>query len=90
MRNLATELGRELIGLNHTIEEQEEVIDALELKAAMYKASFYHKLDIAEKLNEQIHKNLMSQLFGVGYKNLDDMYQEYILTEEEYRFCKSL
>lgn len=90
MRNLTTALGKELIGLNRTIEEQEEVIDTLELKAAMYKASFYHKTDIAEKLNDQIHNNLFSYLCGTGYKNLDDMYQEYILTEAEYRFCKNL
>lgn len=90
MNGLALKLGNELIGLNRTIEEQECVIDNLELKAAMYKASFYHKTDIAEKLSDQIHTNLMSYMTGVGYRNVDDMYQEYILTEAEYRFCKSL
>lgn len=90
MTNLATELGIELIGLENTIQNQVLLIDALELKAAMYKASFYHKTDIAEKLSDQIHTNLMSQLTGVGYRTLEDMYMQCILTEAEYKFCKSL
>lgn len=90
MTNLATELGRELIGLENTIQNQVLLIDALELKAAMYKASFYHKTDIAEKLSDQIHTNLMSQLTGVGYRTLEDMYMQGILTQAEYNFCKSV
>lgn len=87
MRNMTMEFGRELLELNNTIESQKVLIDKLELKAAMYKASFFGKTDLVDKLYKQIEANLFSQMTGVGYKTLEGMYLLNLLTEEEYKFC---
>ena len=88
MRNMTMDLGRELLNLNNTVESQQYLIDKLELKAAMYKAYFFGKTDLAGRLDKQIDTNICSQLTGVGYKSLEEMYLLGLLTEAEYEFCK--
>ena len=90
----------ELINLNKTIEAQEIMIDELELKAAMYKANFFHKYDLAEKLQNQIMENYhhcVGEFDGfcyaswrakAVYRTLVDMYRENMITKEEYSFCE--
>ena len=88
MRNMTMDLGRELLNLNNTIESQQYLIDKLELKAAIYKAYFFGKTELAEKLDEQINTNIFSQLTGIGYNTLEDMCVLGLITEAEYDFCK--
>ena len=99
-RNMTMDFGRELINLNNTIEAQEIVIDELQLKAAMYKANFFYKYDLAEKLQAQIIENYnhcvgefdgfcyASWRVRAVYRTLVDMYRENIITKEEYSFCE--
>ena len=99
-RNMTMDFGMELINLNKTVEQQEIIIDELELKAAMYKANFFHKYDLAKKLEEQITENYnhcvgefdgfcyCSRRARAVYRTLVDMYREHLITEEEYRFCE--
>lgn len=86
--NATMELGRELLALNNTIESQQYYIDKLELKAAIYKAYFFGKTDLAGRLDKQIDANIFSQLTGIGYGTLEDMYLQGLITKEEYEFCK--
>jgi len=99
-RSSTMDFGFELINLNKTIEQQEIIIDELELKAAMYKANFFHRYDLAERLQNQIKENYdhcvghfdgfcyASWRLTAVYRTLEDMYRERLITEEEYRFCE--
>lgn len=99
-RNMTTDFGMELINLNRTIEQQEIIIDELELKAAEYKALFFGRDDLVEKLRKQIRENrdhCIGEFNGfcyaswrarAVYRTLVDMYRGNIITEEECSFCK--
>lgn len=99
-RNMTMDFGIELINLNKTVAQQEMIIDELMLKAAMYKASFLGKHNLANKLSKQITENFNSCIgefdgfcyvswrANAVYRTLDDMLKEKLITEEEYRFCK--
>ena len=90
----------ELVNLNKTVAQQEMIIDELKLKAAMYKANFFHKYDLANKLHEQIKENYDSCIGEFDgfcfaswrsravYRTLDDMFRQGLITEEERRFCE--
>ena len=94
------ELAMELISLNKTVDRQKIIIDELELKAAEYKAYFFGKYDLADKLQKQIKENndnLIGEFNGycyaswrahAVYRTLYDMYQDRLIAEEEYDFCK--
>ena len=99
-RNMTMDFSIELINLNKTVGQQEIIIDELELKAAMYKAFFFGKYDLAEKLQNQIKENCG---YNVGefdgfcyaswraravYRTLADMYRENMITKEECSFCE--
>lgn len=97
--NTSLDLGMELVNLNRTVAEQETMIDRLTLKAAYYKASFYGKNELANKLINQVEENhgycvgefdgfcYSSKRARAVYRTIDDMYKEGLLTKEEYRFC---
>ena len=97
--NTSLDLGMELVNLNRTVAEQEAMIDRLTLKAAYYKASFYGKNELANKLINQVEENhdycvgefdgfcYSSKRARAVYRTIDDMYKESLLTKEEYRFC---
>lgn len=99
-RSMAMDFSIEIINLNKTVEAQEIIIDELELKAAMYKAKFFNKYDLAEKLQAQIMENYNSCVGEFDgfcyaswraravYRTLADMYRENIITKEEYSFCE--
>ena len=57
-RNITREVAIEVLNMNKTIERQEIIIDELILKAAKYKAYFYNKHELAEKLEKQIMENM--------------------------------
>lgn len=101
-QNATTDFAIELINLNATITQQEKIIDELELKAATYKARFFGKYDLAEKLDNQIKENfnnLVGEFDGFSYaswrahavyRTLGDMYKDNLITEEELRLCEVL
>lgn len=97
---MTMEFGLELVKLNKTVAQQELIIDELTLKCASYKASFFHKYELSDKLRKQINENANS-LIGewdgfcfaswradATYRTLEDMFEEGLITEEEYRFCE--
>lgn len=87
---MTLDLGNELLNLHATINQQNMRIDELGLKAAMYKAYFFHKDNLASKLDAQLSDNLKCY-YGcdwIEYRNLDDMLADGLITEEEYNFCK--
>ena len=98
--NISMDLGRELVNLNKTVARQEIIIDELELKGAMYKAYFFGKSELAEKLRNQItenYNNRVGEFDGFSYaswraktvyRTLEDMYNENLITEGEYLFCE--
>lgn len=95
-----TAFGAELINLTKTVEAQKVVIDELELKAAQYKALFYNKHELAEKLRKQIAENrdnrtgefdgfcYASWRAQAHYRTIDDMFTDSLITTEEYKFCE--
>lgn len=74
----------------------------LRIKAAKYKAFFFRESDLAIKLQEQEEENrdaLVGEFDGYCYaswranaifRTLEDMCNEGLLTESEYRECKSI
>lgn len=99
MRNVSMDIGLELVSLNKKIEEQEFIIDKLILKASEYRARFFGKYDLADKLADQIEEN-SNYLIGAWdgycycshrarakYRTLEDMALDGIITENEYQFC---
>ena len=99
-RNITRDVAIEVLNMNKTIERQEIIIDELILKAAKYKAYFYNKHELAEKLEKQIMEN-MNNCIGefdgfcyaswrakAVYRTLEDMFVEGLITAEEYRFCE--
>lgn len=99
MYSQSKEFGMELIRLNETIEVQRITIVELTLRSAMYKANFFHKYDLAEKLKNQIMENYnhcVDEFDGfcydscranVTYRTVEDMVREGLITKEEYNFC---
>ena len=82
-------LGNELLGLHTTINEQALRIGDLELEAAWYKALFFHKDSLADKLHKQIVDNLCNRFNAdyLTYRTLDDMLADSLITKEERKFC---
>lgn len=63
-------------------------VDKFRLQAAKYKAYFFHKETLAEKLNRQLEANYKSLCgYSGNYMNLEDMYTCEIITKDEYDFC---
>lgn len=99
MQNTSMNIGLELVYLNRRVEEQELLIDKLILKASEYKARYFGKYDLADKLADQIDEN-SNHLIGAWdgycyssdrararYRTLEDMALDGIITENEYQFC---
>lgn len=94
------DLLRELGRLSNVIDSQELVITDYKLKAAMYKAHFFHRNKLAETLEKQIkenYDNIVGEFDGfcyaswrarAVYRTLEDMARHDIITELDYRFCK--
>lgn len=73
--------------------------EILRIKTAKYKALFFGKYDLAERLDKQVTENrdsLIGEFNGFCYcswrakavfRTLENMYDEGIITESEYNFC---
>lgn len=93
-------LGLELTNSQYRLISQEYEIELLRIIAAQYKAFFFHNCDLGEKLQKQQEENkdalvgefdgfcwLSRRAFAV-FRTLEDMYDEGLLTEDEYNKCR--
>ena len=99
-RNMTMDFGMELVNLNVAVAEQKMIIDKLMLKAAMYKANFFGKYELANKLSEQITENMnacigdfdgfcyCSARARAEYRTINDMFEDGLITQDELQFCK--
>lgn len=95
-------VGLELLDKQKKLISQEYEIEMLRIKSAKYKAFFFRESDLAIKLQEQEEENrdaLVGEFDGYCYaswranaifRTLEDMYDEGLITESEYRECKSI
>lgn len=94
--------GLKLLDAQRELISQEYEIEILRIKAAKYKAFFFRESDLAIKLQKQEEENtdaligefdgfcwLSRRAFTV-FRTLEDMYHEGLITESEYRECKSI
>ena len=93
-------LGLELANSQYRLISQEYEIELLRIIAAHYRAFFFHNWDLGKKLQKQREENegaLVGEFDGFCYaswrasavfRTLEDMYNEGLLTEDEYRECK--
>lgn len=95
-------LGFELVNTQRKLVCQEYEIEKLRIKAAMYRAFFFHNSDLAKRLRVQNEENdnaLIGEFDGFGYaswrrdaifRSLEDMCVDGLLTKEEYRECMNV
>lgn len=95
-------LENELHSVNRKIVSQELEIENLKLKGAMYKALFFNRYDLAERLESQITENsdacigefdgfcYSSKRVNAKYRTLDNLMNNGIITENEYNECSLL
>lgn len=93
-------LGLQLLESQEKLVSQEYEIENLRIKAAMYKAYFFRNSSLAEKLRKQSEENrnaLIGEFDGLSYaswranavyRTLEDMCDEGLFTEREYKECK--
>lgn len=93
-------LGQELVDLNRMVRKQDEEIEMLRLKAAKWKAYFFHEHELVDKLQKQIDENndaLIGEWDGFCYsskrawakfRSLEMMRAEGLITDSEYRRCE--
>ena len=81
-------LGFELVNTQRKLVCQEYEIEKLRIKAAMYHAFFFRNSDLAKRLRDQNEEkdNALIREFD-GFRSLEDMCVDGLLTEEEYREC---
>jgi hypothetical protein len=90
------------IKMSDTVDAKEWLNQAYRLKAAMYKAYFYGHNNLADTLRKQVSENYAHQVGDFDgychasqrgravYRTLEDMEEQGILSETEYRFCNNL
>lgn len=93
-------MGLQLLEAQEKLVSQEYEVEKLRIKAAMYKAHFFRNSILAEKLEKQSEENrdaLIGEFDGFSYaswranavyRTLENMFDEGLLTENEYRECK--
>ena len=95
-------LGLELESSQYKLISQEYEIELLRIISAQYKAFFFHDWDLGNKLRKQRQENedaLVGEFDGYCYaswrvnaifRTLEDMYNEGLLTEDEYKKCNMI
>lgn len=93
-------MGLQLLEAQEKLVSQEYEVENLRIKAAIYKAYFFCNSSLAEKLQKQSEENrnaLIGEFDGFSYaswrtnavyRTVEDMFDEGLLTENEYRECK--
>lgn len=96
----AIDFGMNIVEMHMKLSQQESKIELLRIKAAKYKAYFFHKFELAEKLEKQERENedaLVGEWDGMCYaswrakavfRTLEDMRDEGTITESEYKECE--
>ena len=96
----AIDFGMNIVEAHMKLVQQKSQIELLRIKVAKYKAYFFHKFELAEKLEKQERENedaLVGEWDGIGYaswranavfRTLEDMRDEGIITESEYKECE--
>lgn len=92
----------DLVNIMENYKRLENKTYMLELEKSKYKAYFYRKSDLAEKLSNQLKEN-ENYLIGADdgfcyssvranaiFRTLEDMYEQNIISKEEYNFCKEV
>ena len=84
----------------HLIKEQQLDVEDYKLKAAMYKAFFFHRHSLGEKLQAQVRENLDARVGEFDgwvyaswrakaiYRTLEDMVRCGLISLSEYDFCQ--
>lgn len=93
-------MGLQLLEAQEKLVSQEYEVENFRIKAAMYKAYFFRNSTLVEKLQKQSEENrnaLIGEFDGFSYaswranavyRTVEDMFDEGLLTENEYRECK--
>ena len=93
-------IGLQLLEAQEKLVSQEYEVENLRIKAAMYIAYFFRNFILVEKLQKQSEENrdaLIGEFDGFSYaswranavyRTLENMCDEGLLTENEYRECK--
>lgn len=96
----AIDFGMNIVEAHMKLVQQKSQIELLRIKAAKYKAYFFHKFQLAEKLEKQERENkdaLVGEWDGMCYaswrakavfRTLEDMRDEGTITESEYKECE--
>lgn len=92
----------ELYYQNNAVVRQEIKFEELRVKCAKYKAFYYHRWKLGEKLNEQVEENrnnCIGEYDGFSYssvrasavfRTLERMLYDGMISKEEYEFCNIL
>ena len=95
-------MARSLVDAADKLEMKTKQAEQYRIAAAKYKAYFFRKADLAEKLEQQFGENadaLVGEFDGATYaswrahavyRTLEDMRDDGFITAEEYEFCNSL
>lgn len=86
--NLVRENAEATLELYEDLKRAWREVDKYRLEAAKYKAYFFHKEELVEKLDRQLGVNYASLCgYSGNYMNLEEMYACEIITKDEYDFC---
>lgn len=92
----------DLVNIIENYKRLENKTYMLELEKSKYKAYFYGKSDLAEKLSNQLKENenyfigaddgfcFSSERANAIFRTLEDMQEQNIISKEEYIFCKEV
>ena len=89
---VSLEVANDIYMTERELQSAKHEIERLRFEAAHYKAYFFGKNDLVEKLDKQKRSNYnaLHQGFCItndDYLTLEDMLYDGLLTDEEYKFC---
>lgn len=92
MYRASLEVANDIYTTERELQSAKQEIERLRFEAANYKAYFFHRTNLVEKLDKQQRSNFNATHQGFcitsdEYLTLEDMFYDGILTDEEYKFC---
>ena len=93
MYRASLEVANDIYMTERELDSAKNEIERLRFEAANYKAYFFHKTELVEKLDKQQRSNFNARHQGFcltndEYLTLEDMFYDGSLNKEEYDFCK--
>lgn len=94
------DVAEDILYMKKTLLAADNEIVRLQFKAAIYKAYFFNKEDLVQRLETQLAENMgavVGEFDGFCYssarakatfRDLDKMLEDALITEEEYNFCE--